>query len=314
MGTGEIGGTKPVRELKNGIKIIGTDLGYGNCKGANTVLPSGIISYDTEPVFQGNILEYDNKYYRLGEGHKAFLADKSMDDDFYTLNLAVIARELQRVGIYEAKVYLATGLPLTWVRVQRDSFRAYLMKNKEVRFQFNDKEFHIEFTGCSVYPQGYPAVVERIGEFKGTNLLADIGNGTLNVLYIQNKKPVESKSWTEKVGVNQLIIKARNAVMDNFGVRIDEGIIEQYIRFGKADISAKYEQLLRQTATEYTNDIFTALKSYEYDPELMKLYIIGGGGCIVKNFGSYDKENVEIVSDICAAVKGYEYLAYMQLR
>ena len=303
-----------MRELKNGIKIIGTDLGYGNCKGANTVLPSGIISYDTEPVFQGNILEYDNKYYRLGEGHKAFLADKSMDDDFYILNLAVIARELHRVGIYEAKVYLATGLPLTWVRVQRDSFRAYLMKNKEVKFKFNDKEFHIEFAGCSVYPQGYPAVVERIGEFKGTNLLADIGNGTLNVLYIQNKKPVESKSWTEKLGVNQLIIKARNAVMDNFGVKIYEGIIEQYIRFAKADISAKYEQLLRQTAAEYTNDIFTALKSYEYDPELTKLYIIGGGGCIVKNFGSYDKENVEIISDICATVKGYEYLAYMQLR
>lgn len=303
-----------MRELKNGIKIIGTDLGYGNCKGANTVLPSGIIGYDTEPVFQGNILEYDNKYYRLGEGHKAFLADKSMDDDFYILNLAVIARELQRVGIYEAKVYLATGLPLTWVRVQRDSFRAYLMKNKEVKFKFNDKEFHIEFAGCSVYPQGYPAVVERIGEFKGTNLLADIGNGTLNVLYIQNKKPVESKSWTEKLGVNQLIIKARNAVMDNFGVKIDEGIIEQYIRFAKADISAKYEQLLRQTAVEYTNDIFTALKSYEYDPELMKLYIIGGGGCIVKNFGSYDKENVEIISDICATVKGYEHITYLQMR
>ena len=303
-----------MRELKNGIKIIGTDLGYGNCKGANTVLPSGIISYDTEPVFQGNILEYNNKYYRLGEGHKAFLADKSMDDDFYILNLAVITRELQRVGIYEAKVYLATGLPLTWVRVQRDSFRAYLMKNKEVKFKFNDKEFHIEFAGCSVYPQGYPAVVEHIGDFKGTNLLADIGNGTLNALYIQNKKPVESKSWTEKLGVNQLIIKARNAVMDNFGMKIDEGIIEQYIRFAKADISAKYEQLLRQTAVEYTNDIFTALKSYEYDPELMKFYIIGGGGGIVKNFGTYDKDNVEIISDICATVKGYEHLAYMQLR
>lgn len=303
-----------MKELKNGIKIIGTDLGYGNCKGANTVLLSGIISYDSEPVFQGNILEYNNRYYRIGEGHKAFLADKSMDDDFYILNLAVIARELHRVGIYEAKVYLATGLPLTWVRVQRNSFRAYLLKNKEVRFKFNDKEFHIEFAGCSVYPQGYPAVVERIGEFKGTNLLADIGNGTLNVLYIQNKKPVESKSWTEKLGVNQLIIKARNAVMDNFGVKIDEGIIEQYIRFAKADISAKYEQLLRQTAIEYSNDIFTVLKSYEYDPELMKLYIIGGGGCIVKNFGSYDKDNVEIISDICATVKGYEYITYLQMR
>lgn len=303
-----------MRELKNGIKIIGTDLGYGNCKGANTVLHSGIISYDTEPVFQGNILEYNNKFYRVGEGHKSFLADKSMDDDFYILNLAVIARELQRVGVYDAKVYLATGLPLTWVRTQRDSFRAYLTKNKEVQFRLNGKEFHIKFTGCSVYPQGYPAVVERIGELKGTNVLADIGNGTMNILYIQNKKPVESKSWTEKLGVNQLIIKARNAIMDNFGIKIDEEIIEQYIRFAKVDIPDKYEQILHKTAVDYTNDIFETLKSYEYDSDLMKLYIIGGGGCIVKNFGIYDKENVEIISDICATVKGYEYIAYLQMR
>lgn len=303
-----------MRELKNGIKIIGTDLGYGNCKGVNTVLHSGIISYDTEPVFQGNILEYNNKFYRVGEGHKSFLADKSMDDDFYILNLAVIARELQRVGVYDAKVYLATGLPLTWVRTQRDSFRAYLTKNKEVQFRLNGKEFHIKFTGCSVYPQGYPAIVERIGELKGTNVLADIGNGTMNILYIQNKKPVESKSWTEKLGVNQLIIQARNAIMDNFGIKIDEGIIEQYIRFAKVDIPDKYEQILHKTAVDYTNDIFETLKSYEYDSDLMKLYIIGGGGCIVKNFGTYDKENVEIISDICATVKGYEYIAYLQMR
>ena len=303
-----------MRELKNGIKIIGTDLGYGNCKGANIVLHSGIISYDTEPGFQGNILEYNNKFYRVGEGHKSFLADKSMDDDFYILNLAVIARELQRVGVYDAKVYLATGLPLTWVRTQRDSFRAYLTKNKEVQFRLNGKEFHIKFTGCSVYPQGYPAVVERIGELKGTNVLADIGNGTMNILYIQNKKPVESKSWTEKLGVNQLIIQARNAIMDNFGIKIDEGIIEQYIRFAKVDIPDKYEQILHKTAVDYTNDIFETLKSYEYDSDLMKLYIIGGGGCIVKNFGTYDKENVEIISDICATVKGYEYIAYLQMR
>ena len=303
-----------MRELKNGIKIIGTDLGYGNCKGANTVLHSGIISYDTEPVLQGNILEYNNKFYRVGEGHKSFLADKSVDDDFYILNLAVIARELQRVGVYDAKVYLATGLPLTWVRTQRDSFRAYLTKNKEVQFRLNGKEFHIKFTGCSVYPQGYPAVVERIGELKGTNVLADIGNGTMNILYIQNKKPVESKSWTEKLGVNQLIIQARNAIMDNFGIKIDEGIIEQYIRFAKVDIPDKYEQILHKTAVDYTNDIFETLKSYEYDSDLMKLYIIGGGGCIVKNFGIYDKERVEIISDICATVKGYEYIAYLQMR
>ena len=126
-------------------------------KEQNTVLPSGIISYDSEPVFQGNILEYNNKFYRVGEGHKAFISDKSLDDDFYYLNLAVIARELQRIGIYEAKVYLATGLPLTWVRAQRDSFRAYLMKNKYRRFfALMIVYIHIEFVGCSVLSAGIP--------------------------------------------------------------------------------------------------------------------------------------------------------------
>lgn len=303
-----------MKELKNGIKIISTDLGYGNSKGSNIVIPSGVICYDTEPIFSGNILEYNGKFYRIGEGHKDFIADKSLDDDFYILNLAVIARELQRVGLYDAKVYLATGLPLTWVRTQRESFRAYLMKNKIVDFKFNDADFHIEFVGCSVYPQGYPAIAERIGEFKGTNLLVDIGNGTQNILYIQNKKPIESKSWTEKLGVNQLIIRSKNAVMDRFGTVIDEGIIEQYIRFGKADISEKYAEILRENAVDYARDIFSTLQKYEYNPELMKLYIIGGGGCIVKNFAEYDKERVEIISDICATAKGYEHLAYSQFK
>ena len=50
-----------MREIKNGIKVIGTDLGYGNIKSSNIVLPTGIIQYTSEPVFQGNVLEYGNK-------------------------------------------------------------------------------------------------------------------------------------------------------------------------------------------------------------------------------------------------------------
>lgn len=303
-----------MRELKNGVKIIGIDHGYGNIKTANTVTPTGINSYNTEPIFQDNILEYNGRYYRFGEGHKDFISDKTADDDFYIFTLMAAARELSRIGICEAKIYLAAGLPLTWVRAQRESFRTYLMKNKTVDFRFNGSNFHIEFVGCSVYPQGYPAVVEFIKEFKGTNILVDIGNGTMNILYIRNKKPIESRSWTEKLGVNQLVIKAKNAVMDGFGIVIDESIIEQYIRFGKTDISDKYSEILYRAAVEYTKDIFSALKKYEYSPDLMKLYIIGGGGCIIKNFADYKSENVEIISDICAAAKGYEYLAYMQLR
>lgn len=300
-----------MKELKNGIKIIGVDTGYGNIKTSSTVTKSAITVYDTEPIFSGNVLEYDGKYYRFGEGHKAFIADKTSDEDFYMFTLMAIAKELGRAGIYAADVYLAESLPLTWVRVQRESFKSYLMKNKSVDFKFNGKEYHIKFVGCSVYPQAYPAVIERIGEFKGVNILADIGNGTLNVLYINNKKPVENKSWTEKLGVNQCAINIRNALMDKYGVKAEESIIDSFLRYGTVDIHDEYLNCMRYAAAKYAEDIFSVLYDYEYNPKFMRLWIIGGGGSVIKHFGKYDKERVTIIDDLRANAKGLEYLAYM---
>lgn len=55
--------------------------------------------------------------------------------------------------------------------------------------------------------------------------------------------------------------------------------------------------------------IFRRLREHEYDPELMRLYVVGGGSCILKNFGNYDKDRVITNDDICATAKGYELLA-----
>ena len=46
----------------------------------------------------------------------------------------------------------------------------------------------------------------------------------------------------------------------------------------------------------------------------MRLYVGGGGGCLIRNFGAYDKSRVTILDDICATAKGYESLAYMSLK
>ena len=296
------------------IAVIGVDHGYGNIKTANTVMPTGITMYDSEPVFSGNILEYDGKYYRIGEGHKDFIPDKSMDADFYLLTLMAVARELNIRRITQADVHLAVGLPLTWVRAQRDTFRAYLMQNERVCFQYNKKKYDVRFVGCSVYPQGYPAILNHAESMKNVSMLADIGNGTMNILYIIGKKPVESKCWTEKFGVNQCVIAARNAVMDSYGVKIDESLIEQVLRKGTADIAGRYLDCITDAARKYTDGIFAVLRKYEYDPDLMRLIIAGGGGCLVRNFGQYDESRVTILDDICAAAKGYEFLAYSSLR
>ena len=302
-----------MRELRN-TKIIAVDHGYGNMKTANTVTPTGIKAYETEPIFTGNILEYNDIYYRIGEGHKEFIPDKAMDEEYYLLTLMAIARELNVFSIREADVHLAAGLPPTWIRNQREAFRSYLLQNPEVHFLFNGKEYHLRFVGCSLYPQGYPAIVNQLGNFKGTNLLADIGNGTMNILYINNKKAQESRCWTEKLGVNQCMIAAKNAVLDKFGVKIEESTVEQILRFGTADISAPYLDCISSIARQYVAELFSTLRKYEYNPDLMRLYVVGGGGCLIRNFGTYDKSRVTIIDDICATAKGYESLAYMSLK
>ena len=52
-----------MREIRN-TKIIAVDHGYGNIKTTNTVTPTGITAYETEPIFTENILEYNGTYYR----------------------------------------------------------------------------------------------------------------------------------------------------------------------------------------------------------------------------------------------------------
>ena len=106
-----------MRELRN-TKIIAVDHGYGNMKTANTVTPTGIKAYETEPIFTGNILKYNGIYYRIGEGHKEFIPDKAMDEEYYLLTLMAIASELNVFSIREADIHLAAGLPLTWIRTQ----------------------------------------------------------------------------------------------------------------------------------------------------------------------------------------------------
>ena len=118
----------------NGFIIIGVDHGFGNMKTASHCFSTGLLRYDSEPLFTKDLLIYDGEYYLIGEGHKEFLPDKILDEDYYVLTLAAIAMELADEGLQEASVYLAVGLPLTWTAGQKEAFAAYLSLYSEVAF------------------------------------------------------------------------------------------------------------------------------------------------------------------------------------
>ena len=48
---------------------------------ATRCFPSGVARYDKEPIFQNNLLVYNDMYYQIGEEHKEFCAEKTQDED-----------------------------------------------------------------------------------------------------------------------------------------------------------------------------------------------------------------------------------------
>ena len=294
--------------------IIGIDHGYGNIKTANCCFKTGVASFDKEPTFKSNLLIFENRYYLIGEEHKEFTADKMADNDYYILTLAAIGRELNIRKQTSARVHLAAGLPLTWVSEQKDDFKKYLLQRDGVVFTFRGVEYRVDFAGADIFPQGFAAIADQLRDFRGVNMLADIGNGTMNVMYINDRRPQEKKCFTEKYGTHQCMLAVRENLLRLYGSTADETVIDRVLRYGSAEISERYLTAIQSTARDYVAGIFRRLREHEYDPELMKLYVVGGGGCLIKNFGEFDAGRVVINEDIRATAKGYEYLARLRAR
>ena len=301
-----------MKDFKNKV-IIGIDHGYGNIKTANHIFKTGVAVSDTEPVFGTNVLLYNGSYYLIGEGHKEFSADKITDEEYFILTLAGIAMELNSYGLTEANVHIAAGLPLKWVSQQKKACSDYLLRVSDVRFAFNRKNYHVRITGVNIFPQGFAAIQDTAAAMKGMTVLCDIGNGTMNVLFMKEGKPDPLKLYTEKLGTQQCVIEAKTAIQDKYHVNIDESIIEDVLRTGTADIANDWLRVIRATAERYVKKLFDILRRYDYEPSLMRLYVVGGGGCLIRNFAEYDENRVTINSDIRATAKGYEQWAYRLL-
>ncbi len=298
----------------NGIKIIAVDHGYGNIKTANCCFKSGVAVYDAKPPLAENLLIYEGKYYLIGAKHKDYDGSKVDDDDYYVLTLAAIARELLRESLTSVKVFLAVGLPITWVVKQGAAFRDYLLKNKSVEFNFRGVDYHIDFAGADVFPQGFAAVADKLRDFGGSHMLCDIGNGTMNLLRITDHHADSQQMFTEEFGTKECAAKMRAALMEEYQVDVDESILNAVMQSGTADVDEGYLAVMTDAARKYVREIFAVLRKHKFDPKLMRLYVVGGGGCLIKNFGEYDASRTFILDDICATAKGYEWMAEIKIR
>lgn len=209
---------------------------------------------------------------------------------------------------------LAAGLPLTWMKSQGEDFKRYLIKEQELHFEFRKERYHVHLCGVEIFPQGFAAVV-NLGAKLGMNMLADIGNGTMNVMQIIDNKPLEKSLVTDKFGAGICMKEIQKELSKESGEDIPEMLIEPLLRKGLQGRTDNIAKKVEYIAKKYTENIRKRLIDYGYKEELVHLYVIGGGGCLLQNYSDLgEKAGVTFITDICANAKGYEILAEKKLR
>ena len=294
--------------------IIGVDHGYGNMKTAHRVFRTGVECMEEEPIVSKNFVKYKDIFYVIGESHLVYQGNKTDSEDFYILTFAALAEELKFRGLHEANVILAFGLPLAWMKSQGVDFKRYLMKEQELHFEFRKERYHVHLCGVEIFPQGFAAVV-NLGAMLGIKMLADIGNGIMNVMQIIDNKPLEKSLVTDKFGAGICMKEIQKELSKESGEDIPEMLIEPLLRKGLQGRTDNIAKKVEYIAKKYTENIRKRLTDYGYKEELVHLYVIGGGGCLLQNYSDLgEKAGVTFITDICANAKGYEILAEKKLR
>ncbi len=108
--------------------------------------------------------------------------DKTVNDNYYLLTLAAIAKEIRQRGLPpECSVQIAAGLPLTSFGRDKPKFRDYLLRSKQpVNFRFEDVEYSITIEEVAIFPQGYAALMTEVGLLQDETVHAPYGSRRLD--------------------------------------------------------------------------------------------------------------------------------------
>ena len=242
--------------MNNSIEIIGIDHGWSQMKTSNYCFNTSIKELPNVPVFTDNVLQYDNRYFAVGDERLEVLDSKVENENFYLLTLVALAKEMKSRGLKEADIALAVFFPLTRFSAERKPFIEYLSKNEFVAFTFENDLYRAHIMNVSVFPQCYAAIAGMLPSFGKKALVVDIGSWTIDSMMILDKRPDSTKCDTQNEGlircmrsINRLAVQVKNH-------KIDEADIQEYMITGRTLLDCQH--FFRQIFLGYFPDIVQA--------------------------------------------------------
>lgn len=287
-------------------EIIGIDHGNRNMKTAGTVFSAAVQPVQTKPDSLENILEYQNRFYYIG-GQVPVMerVDKTENEDYYLLTLAALAKELKYRNKTCAGVKMGVALPPRRFQLQKEGFKKYLFKTKELHFRFEGIHYHVTLENVYVFMQGHVVIHTLLDEIPGFCLLVDIGGGTVDLVGFVDGMPDGNYAISDKAAL-YCINRVNEEIVAKLGVSVPPYFVEAFMKHGTCDCPEKYQTEITRCLKDYASDIYKIIQASHYNLDLTNIVFMGGGASIIQHFGDNRDRKVQFVTDVCANARGCE--------
>ena len=266
--------------------IIGIDHGYYAIKAAHCSFPAGLTSYgEHEPYTRQGLLEFGGCFFVCGSGRQPIQRDKTVNDNYYLLTLAAIAKEIRQRGLPpECSVRIAAGLPLTSFGRDKPKFKDYLLRsNQPVNFKFEGVEYSITIEEVAVFPQGYAALMTEVGllQDEPSMLLMDLGGWTVDLMRIDNAIPATDTAHSLELGMIRCVDDIREQVRRETGLSFTDAQIENMLAGQPCTVSDTVRDIVNKQGRKYTEHLLSATMEAGFDLHAIPAVLLGGGASVV---------------------------------
>lgn len=215
----------------------------------------------------------------------AIQRDKTVNDNYYLLTLAAIAKEIHQRGLPpECSVRIAAGLPLTSFGRDKPKFKDYLLRsNQPVNYKFEGVEYSITIEEVAIFPQGYAALMTETGllQDEPSMLLMDLGGWTVDLMRIDNAIPAADTAHSLELGMIRCVDDIREQVRRETGLSLTDAQIENMLAGQPCTVSDTVRDIVNKQGRKYTEHLLSATMEAGFDLHAIPAVLLGGGASVV---------------------------------
>ena len=164
---------------------------------------------------------------------------------------------------------IAAGLPLTSYGREKPAFRKYLLRNggQLIEFGYEGKKYRITIEDVLLFPQGFTALMTQpdLLADEPSMLLLDIGGWTVDLMRIDNGRPIIDTCHSLEFGMIRCIDEVRERVRQNTGLSLTDAQIEQVLAGCPCSLEESVRSLIREQGRLYTERLLSAVLEAGFD-------------------------------------------------